>query len=132
MDQTYSDSAYLLYDGDCPFCSAYVRMQRLREAGMRMRLLDAREHPSLVAAHARAGRDVNEGMILMIGDTVDFGGDVLFKLSLMSGTSGGLNRMFAKIFSNRSLARGLYPVLRGGRNVSLRVLGRRKIAIEAG
>lgn len=130
MEPMSSSTNYLLYDGECPFCSAYVRMQRLRETSINLRLLDARENPALVLEHARSGRDINEGMILRIGDTVDFGGDVMFKLALMSGDSRGFNRFFAWVFSNRWLAHVLYPVLRAGRNTTLRVLGRAKMNID--
>jgi protein-disulfide isomerase len=38
----------VFYDGACPFCSAYVRMVRLRKAAGEVRLIDAREGGPIV------------------------------------------------------------------------------------
>jgi predicted DCC family thiol-disulfide oxidoreductase YuxK len=127
MVQMSSD--YLLYDGECPFCSAYVRMHRLRAAGVDLQLLDARDHPDLVKEHALAGRDINDGMILSMNGVIHYGGDVMHMLSLMSGDAGWVNRMFAVVFSNKVAARSLYPILRFGRNTTLKLMGRRRIDV---
>ena len=45
-DATYEDMTYVVYDGECPFCSSYVKLLRLREAAGSIVLLNAREdHP---------------------------------------------------------------------------------------
>ena len=64
MKNTAADIApqlgdFLLYDGECPFCSAFVKMQRMRAAGINLKLLDAREQPELVSAFYHQGLDVN-------------------------------------------------------------------------
>lgn len=120
---------FLLYDGECPFCSAFVRMQRLRAAGIGLRLLDAREETQLVADFARKGMNVNEGMILSLGGTNHFGGDVVHMLALMTGPTNVLNRVMGWVFRNRTAALLLYPLLRFMRNAALRLLGRDKIDI---
>lgn len=133
MTQSFQDRGdFLLYDGECPFCSAYVRMQRLRAAGVKLALLDAREEPELVARFARNGMDVNEGMILRFRGTIYFGGDVMHVISLLSGPAGPINRTTSLLFANRTIARTLYPFLRAGRNTTLRLLGRRKVDVAAG
>jgi predicted DCC family thiol-disulfide oxidoreductase YuxK len=130
MSQSLSRQGdFLLYDGECPFCSAYVRMQRLRAAGVDLALLDARDEPALVARFAREGLDVNEGMILRFRGNTYFGGDVMHVISLMSGPAGALNRAMGLLFANRTMARALYPFLRAGRNATLRLLGRRKLDV---
>jgi hypothetical protein len=50
-------------------------------------------------------------------------------LSLMSGDAGWVNRMFAVVFSNKVAARSLYPILRFGRNTTLKLMGRRRIDV---
>lgn len=118
---------YLLYDGDCPFCSNYVAFTRLRDAVGPVALLDAREHPDLVREHARAGRDINQGMILQLDGVTYFGGDVLNRLALLSTGNGAFNKFTAAVFRDRRVAGLLYPALRCGRNLTLRLLGRRAI-----
>ena len=49
--------AWLVYDGDCPFCSRYVKYLRLRRAAGPVRLVNAREGGPLVDELQRAGRN---------------------------------------------------------------------------
>lgn len=118
---------FLLYDGECPFCSAFVKMQRMRAAGIRLKLLDAREEPELVSAFYHKGLDVNEGMIMRLGDTVYYGGDVMNMVALMTGPTGFFNRILGVAFSNRRVSLFLYPFLRAGRNATLALIGKKKI-----
>lgn len=118
---------YLLYDGECPFCSHYVAHARLTEAAGPVGMIDARTRPDLVRFHAAAGLDINQGMILRLGGHSYFGGDVLNRLALLSTRSDLFNKTSAALFRHPRLARFLYPLLRGGRNAVLRLLGRRKI-----
>ena len=121
---------WIVYDGECPFCSAYVRLVRLRETAGKVHLLNAREPHPLVDELKAKGFDLDEGMALKIGDAIYHGPNVMNRLALMSGESGVLNRLHLWIFSNPSRAKFLYPFLRAGRNATLRVLGRSKIADE--
>ncbi|MGX1790788.1 DCC1-like thiol-disulfide oxidoreductase family protein [Bosea sp. NPDC055332] len=121
---------YLLYDGDCPFCSNYVAYTRLREAAGPIAMRDAREHPDLVRMHAQAGRDINQGMILHLDGATYFGGDVLNRLALMSTRSDAFNALTAALFRSPRLARLLYPALRAGRNLTLRLLGKKPIELS--
>jgi hypothetical protein len=49
----------------------------------------------------------------------------------MSGPSDLFNRLNAALFRSPRVARLLYPMLRGGRNAVLRLLGRTKLADAA-
>ena len=118
---------YVVYDGECPFCSAYVRMVRLRETAGDVRLLDAREAHPVVEEIKALGFDFDEGMALKIGDAIYHGDDCIHQLAMMSGPSGVLNRLHFWVFKSPARAKFLYPFLRSGRNLALRLLGRRKI-----
>ena len=122
-----NSDVYVVYDGECPFCSAYVRMVRLREAAGNVHLIDAREdHPVVNDLKAR-GLDFDEGMALKIGDAVYHGDECIHQLAMMSGPSGVMNRLHFWVFKDANRARFLYPFLRAGRNLALRLLGKRKI-----
>ncbi|MFT5932039.1 MAG: putative DCC family thiol-disulfide oxidoreductase YuxK, partial [Hyphomonas sp.] len=45
----FSDpGTFIVYDGDCPFCSEYVKLLRLRDAIGPVSLVNAREdHPAV-------------------------------------------------------------------------------------
>ena len=123
--------AWLVYDGECPFCSAYVRYLRVRESLGRVHLVNARDgHPVVDEIRAR-GLDLDDGMVLKLGGRFYHGADCINVLALLSTGSGGFNRLNATIFRSPAASRYLYPVLRAGRNAVLQLLGRKKLADNA-
>lgn len=124
--------AWLIYDGDCPFCSRYVALLRLREAVGTVHLIDARDGGPLVAECMARGFDLDEGMALKIGTRIYHGDDCIHALALMSSGVGIFNRLNAAIFRSPRRARLLYPLLRACRNATVRLLGRGTIAKAAG
>ena len=122
--------AWLVYDGECPFCSAYVRYLRVRESLGKVHLVNARDgHPVVDEIRAR-GLDLDEGMVLKLGDRYYHGADCINVLALLSTGSGPFNRLNAAIFRSPAASRWLYPLLRSGRNLALRLLGRGKLAAQ--
>ena len=127
-------SALLIYDGDCPFCSRYVQMLRLRDS-IDLQLLDARlleKGGSAPVLHEviAAGFDLNDGMVLKLGEEFYHGDRCMHVLASLSSSDGWANRCFAAIFRSHTAARVLYPVLRFFRNLTLRCLGRRKLDLS--
>ena len=121
----------LVYDGECPFCSRYVTLVRLREAVGPVQLIDARQGGPVVEKIQRMGYDINEGMVLVDGETIYFGEDCIHRLALLSSPSTTFNRMNAAIFRSKTASDLLYPVLKLGRRGILTLLGRRRIAPAA-
>jgi predicted DCC family thiol-disulfide oxidoreductase YuxK len=113
----------IVYDGDCPFCSRYVRLVRLRD-NFDVELVDARADPETAR---RYGLDLNEGMIVDLDGAVHHGSDAVWILSQLSSRSGVWNRTLAGAFSSRFAARLLYPVMRLGRWATLLLLGKRPL-----
>lgn len=122
-----SAEAWLLYDGECPFCSSYVAMVRLRDSVGPVRLVDARDGGPELAEVRRAGYDVDEGMVLKMDGRLHHGDAAIHRIALLTTPSGAFNRVNAWVFRSETRSRALYPVLRTGRNAVLRVLGRRGI-----
>jgi predicted DCC family thiol-disulfide oxidoreductase YuxK len=124
----YADpGTFVVYDGECPFCTQYVKLVRLREAVGPVTLINAREDHPAVRYLQSQGVDLNEEMALIMNGTHFTGPECMHRLSLMSTDAGFFNALTARIFSNRRTAKTLYPVLRAGRNLTLRLLGRRPI-----
>jgi predicted DCC family thiol-disulfide oxidoreductase YuxK len=118
---------YLIYDGECPFCSRFARLTRLREAVGPLRLIDARSAAPEVAAARSRGFVLDEGMLLRLDGHDYAGADCLQRLALLSSRSTLFNRLNYALLRSPSLARVSYPLLRFGRNVALRMLGRPKL-----
>lgn len=121
------ETTYVVYDGDCPFCSRYVEMLRLREAVGPVELVNARQPHPVVQMLRQKNVDLNEGMALVQGSTISHGDECIHKLALMTTPSDRFNRINAAVFGSATASRILYPYLRAARNATLRVLGRKKL-----
>jgi predicted DCC family thiol-disulfide oxidoreductase YuxK len=113
----------LVYDGECPFCANYVALLRLRERCPSLELVNAREEPDHPAVREvkAAGLKIDEGMALVEGGVIHHGADAM---QVLASHGGQLN---SALFANTRRARVLYPILRAGRNLTLAILGRRKL-----
>ncbi len=117
----------LIYDRECPVCHAYCRMARIRESIGALRLVDARREHAVMAEITARGLDIDQGMVLKVGDALYYGADAIHVLALMSSRSGTFNRINHWLFRSRTVSGVLYPVLRSCRNLLLKTLGKTKI-----
>jgi predicted DCC family thiol-disulfide oxidoreductase YuxK len=120
--------AWIVYDGECPFCSRYVAMLRLRESLGPVALVNARDGGPEVEEARAAGLDLDQGMVLKLDGRLYHGDECINRLALLSTPSSAFNRINGAIFRSPTASRLLYPVLRTGRNGVLRLLGRRRLA----
>ncbi len=105
----------IVYDGDCPFCASYVTLLRLRERH-EVELIDARRDRAQAEAY---GLDLNAGMIADLDGEVHHGARAM---ALLSRLSRG-----PRLLGSEAVAERVYPWLRGGRAVALKLLGRAPI-----
>ncbi|MEO0871885.1 MAG: DCC1-like thiol-disulfide oxidoreductase family protein, partial [Pseudomonadota bacterium] len=106
------------YDGECPFCTKYVRMVRLQRAD-EVRLVNLREDEDLRARFAAEGFDLDGGMVVDDRGTRFSGDKAVAYMAALSTPSDAFNRLNRWIFSNATLAAALYPLMRAGRWVAL-------------
>jgi predicted DCC family thiol-disulfide oxidoreductase YuxK len=123
-----SQAAVVIYDGDCPFCNSYVRLAALRNAVGSVELVDARSADPRVGNVQERGFDLNEGMIAIFGGKIYYGADALVLLSTLSGHRGPFAKLLSRLFSNPERAHRLYPALKIGRRIALKLLGRSQIS----
>jgi predicted DCC family thiol-disulfide oxidoreductase YuxK len=113
----------VIYDGACPFCDSYVRYQRLQAAADKVELIDARTHPEVLAEHAIAPAELEEGMVVVVDGKLHRGGDAVHWLSVVSDEPGNWwVRAVAALSRSPVLARLAYPFLRFGRRIALTAL----------
>jgi predicted DCC family thiol-disulfide oxidoreductase YuxK len=117
----------LIYDKECPACNAYCQIIRIRETVGDLKIIDAREKSKILDEITELGLDIDQGMVLKMGDQLYYGSDAMHALALISSRSGLLNRVNYWIFKSKSVSSWLYPVLRLFRTLLLKMLGKTKI-----
>jgi predicted DCC family thiol-disulfide oxidoreductase YuxK len=117
----------VVYDGECPLCSSYVHFYRIRDLGIAVDLVDARENHPIVTEIAQRGLDINLGMVVKFEGRWFHGAEAMHMLAMLGSGDSVFNAVNRAIFRHRRLAAVLYPVLVQGRKFLLWLLGRRLI-----
>ena len=117
----------LVYDKECPACNYYCNLARIRESVGNLVLVNARDDSPVMREITAAGLDIDQGMVLKVGDKLYYGSDAIHALSLMSTRSGVFNRLSYFFFRSEKVSAVLYPVLRACRNLLLKILRKSKI-----
>lgn len=121
----------IIYDGECPLCSSYVRMLRLRARVGTVSLVDARSGDASVGAARQAGLDLNAGMVAIWQDKTFYGADAMHLLTMLTAPDGISGRLQRAVFGTPERAARLYPVLVRGRMALLRLMGRKSISADS-
>ena len=117
----------LIYDKECPACNAYCQIVRIRESVGDLKIIDAREQSDVLDEITDRGLDIDQGMVLKMGDQLYYGSDAIHALALISSRSGIFNRFNYWMFKSEVISSWLYPMLRFCRNLLLKILGKTKI-----
>jgi predicted DCC family thiol-disulfide oxidoreductase YuxK len=117
----------LVYDDDCPVCSNYVQMLRIKESIGELKLVNARDGGKLVDEITAKGINLDKGMVLIMDGRTYYNSDTIHALALISSPSGIANRFNYWIFKSKYRSYFLYPILRFLRGVLLTVLGKKKL-----
>ena len=117
----------LVYDKECPACNAYCQIVRIRGSVGDLRIIDAREKSDVLDEITTKDLDIDQGMVLKMGDQLYYGSDAIHALALISSRSGVFNRFNYWMFKSKAISSWLYPLLRFCRNLLLKLLGKTKI-----
>ena len=116
-----------VYDKECPACNAYCQIVRIRESVGDLKIVDARESSEILNEITAQGLDIDQGMVLKMGEQLYYGSDAIHALALISNRSGVLNRLNYWMFKSKTVSSFFYPILRFFRNLLLKILGKTKI-----
>jgi hypothetical protein len=88
-----------------------------------LHMLDARDscHPVVQDVKHR-DYDLDEGMVLIIGDRFYYGGEAIHVLTMLSKTKGLYAKLNKLFFSDRHLSNVVYPFFKLGRRITLTFL----------
>lgn len=118
---------WVVYDQECPFCSRFVLLYKMRQNGRRVHMIDARSDHPLVAEVRSRNFDLNEGMIVRWRGVYHYGPQAMHLLALLGGNRSIFNAINQLLFRYPPVARVVYPCLVAGRKATLRILGRQLI-----
>ncbi len=117
----------LVYDKECPACDNYCRLVRIRKDIGELVLVDAREQSDVLMEITEKGWDIDQGMVLKMGEELYYGSNAIHVLALIGSRSGIFNRINYWAFRSKTISKGVYPILRFFRSLLLKFLGRTKI-----
>jgi len=117
----------LVYDQECPFCHNYSQLIRIKKDLGKLVIINARDEHPLVKDIKKLGMDLNQGMVVKIHQQYYHGADALNILAILSSRSGVFNKLNYWCFKSKTASTLQYPLLRGGRNLVLKLLGKTKI-----
>ncbi|HUT42222.1 MAG TPA: DUF4166 domain-containing protein [Gammaproteobacteria bacterium] len=124
-NETDSEGVWFVYDGNCPVCSYAAQALRIRKRFGSLHLLNARDgqaHP-LLAEISRQGLDLDAGMVICHSGRFYHGDGALQFMARHGAPHGPFNWFNKSLFWSDSLAKLIYPWMRGTRNRLLRLRG---------
>lgn len=127
VDMNSTREVLVVYDRQCPACDYYCNLVRIKESVGRLVLVDARNGGPVMDEITARGLDIDQGMVVKIGDELYYGPDAIHVLALMGTNRGFFNRVAYWSFRSRAVSRGVYPALKSCRNLLLKMLGKTKI-----
>ena len=115
---------FVLYDGECPICRSYMALAGLRRLRPDFKILDARLEPALVAALRAQGHEVNDSILVRLGDTVFAGAAATGLIAQLGSDNPWMRRLALYAIGGGPSAAVFYPCLRATRNLLLRLMGK--------
>jgi predicted DCC family thiol-disulfide oxidoreductase YuxK len=125
---TEGKEIWIIYDGECPFCSRYVLMYQIKRHVERVHLIDARSDHPIVQEIRALKLNLDNGMAVKWNGKIYHGAAAIHLLGLLGTSDSAFNWINSRLFARPKLARLLYPLLVRGRRITLWALGRKPIA----
>ena len=127
MQLSDSDRVEVVYDKECPICEFYCQRIDIRESAGELVRVDARDDSEIMSEISALGLDIDEGMVVRVGDELHYGADAIHELAKLGTEKDFVNNAARLGFGSRRVARLLYPFFKFLRNLLLKMLGRSRI-----
>lgn len=122
-NSTEPGSIQLVYDGGCPFCSAFAAMGELRGGLPQLRIVDGRADHTLRRQLKARGFDLAQGAVLIEGERCWHGAEAVQRLCAQLQPSSALLALLSAVFAEQKRSRRLYPLLLAARRGALALRG---------
>lgn len=119
LPNKYNDGIYLIYDHECLLCRQTAKALRLKKAAGKLTTINARTDHPLVNEIISLGYNLNEGIVVLYQNQIYYSSDAIHLLALLSSPSNFFNRINAKLFKYKAIAKSIYPFAKGIRRVLL-------------
>ncbi len=122
-----TDRIEVVYDKECPICEFYCQRIDVSESVGELVRVDARDDSEIMTEITALGLDIDEGMVVRVGDEFHYGADAIHELAKLGSNKGFVNNAARLGFGSRRIARLLYPLFKFLRNMLLKMLGKTRI-----
>lgn len=122
-----SASPWVLYDGDCPFCSAFSSFARVSARLPGLRLLNARDGGPEAELVASLGLDLDQGMVLQHDGAIYYGRACMHRLSQLASAHRLPNKILESLMKPGFTGEALYRSFVRIRRATLFLLGRSRL-----
>ena len=116
----------IYYDGDCPFCTYFVILSKLKKK-YKVSIKNLRIFPDKVKEFKKKSYDVNEGMVVIFENKIYHGHEAVYIITKLSDKRYFSSILYKILFPNMLITNIFYPFLRLFRNITLKILRRKKI-----
>lgn len=118
----------LLYDGQCPLCTFGANRLQKTIKNIPFTCIDARQDSTLRQEATRAGIDLDEGVAIRLNGKLYHRYDAIHLLAPHCAKPDIFTLLYKLFFTNATMTRLLFPLVRGARKVLLRLRGRPPIS----
>lgn len=125
-----NDLIQLVYDGECPMCRNAAKVLKIRKAGGKLEIINARTDHPLVHEVKKAGYNLNDGIIVKYHNHYYHGQEAMHMLAMIGSPVGIINRLNIILFRSKIITAVLYPILKFIRSCLLFVLGVQNIKAD--
>ena len=117
----------IVYDGECPFCSDFVSLNRLKEHGYNVKLVNARDTSNQLVHDLKKKYNIDYGMIVIVNEKILYGSSAARFISSSYKKNNLKSLVYCLVLFNQKIADFSYPILVFLRKIYFRLTGKRFI-----
>lgn len=102
---TEKGTILLIYDKECPACNNYCQVVRIRKEIGELVLVDARDESDELREITERYWDIDQRMVLKMGEELYYGSNAKHALALISSRSGIFNGIIFCVFKSKTISK---------------------------